>query len=92
MNIQNNINKLLYALSLKGNLYKINSFKFYSEKNSKYSIKYQILKKIKIEILNELDEIEYIEKYSVEYECYSKVDIMKYFIQEYQKGSEANES
>lgn len=33
MNVNQNINKLLYALTSKGQLYKINSFKFYSEKN-----------------------------------------------------------
>lgn len=45
MNINKNINKLLYALAIKGQIYKINSFQFYSEKNSKYCTKYQILKK-----------------------------------------------
>ena len=37
MNVNQNINKLLYALKQKGQIYKINSFKFYSEKNDKYS-------------------------------------------------------
>lgn len=91
MNIQNNINKLLYALSQKEKIYKINSFKFYSDKNNKYCTKYQILKKEILEILNEFDEIEYIEKYNNDYECYSKVDIMKYLIEEYRKGSELDE-
>lgn len=45
MNINKNINKLLYALSIKGQIYKINSFQFYSEKNCKYCTKYQILKR-----------------------------------------------
>lgn len=47
MNINQNINKLLYSLKQKGQTYKINSFKFYSEKKDKYSTKYQILKKNK---------------------------------------------
>ena len=46
MNINQNINKLLYALKQKGQIYKINSFKFYSGKNDKYSTKYQILKRV----------------------------------------------
>ena len=45
MNVNQNINKLLYALTSKGQLYKINSFKFYSEKTNKYCTKYQILKR-----------------------------------------------
>ncbi len=32
MNINQNINKLLYALKQKNQFYKINSFQFYSEK------------------------------------------------------------
>ena len=91
MNIQNNINKLLYALSQKEKIYKINSFKFYSDKNNKYCTKYQILKKEILEILNEFDEIEYIEKYNNDYECYSKLDVMKYLIEEYRRGSEKDE-
>lgn len=92
MNINQNINKLLYALKQKGQFYKINSFKFYSEKNDKYSTKYQILKKQLIEEYNtEKDEIEYIEKYKQDYDCYSKIDLMKYLAEEYKKiGSEAN--
>lgn len=90
MNVQNNINKLLYALRQKGKIYKINSFKFYSEKNDKYCTKYQISKKELIEILNEYGEIEYIEKYNTDYECYSKIDILKYLVEEYKIGSEAD--
>ena len=45
MNINQNINKLLYALKQKGQIYKINSFQFYSKKNDKYCTKYQVLKK-----------------------------------------------
>lgn len=90
MNIQKNINKLLYALSTKDKFYKINSFKFYSQKSKKYCTKYQILKKELLPIL-ENEEIEYIEKYNVDFEYYSKLDVMKYLIDEYKKGSEACE-
>ena len=91
MNIQKNINKLLYALSKKNKLYKINSFKFYSDKNNKYCTKYQVLKKEILKILNEFHEIEYIEKYNNDYECYNKVDILKYLVNEYTERSDAIE-
>lgn len=91
MNINQNINKLLYALTSKGQLYKINSFKFYSEKTNKYCTKYQILKRRIIEVYNtETENVEYQEKYKQDYECYSKIDLMKYLADEHRKGSEAN--
>ena len=84
MNINQNINKLLYALKQKGQFYKINSFQFYSEKNDKYSTKYQVMKKVLEETYNiKENKIEYREKYKQDKECYSKVDLMKYFIKEY---------
>ena len=86
MNINQNINKLLYALSIKGQIYKINSFKFYSEKNCKYCTKYQIFKKGQVEIYNEeTDKFELLDRYKQKEECYSKVDVMKYFMKEYRK-------
>ena len=91
MNINQSINKLLYALKQKGQLYRINSFKFYSEKNNKYSTKYQVMKRELIEVYNEeTDEIEYKEKYNQDYECYSKIDLLKYLAEENRKGSEAD--
>lgn len=91
MNINQNINKLLYALKQKGQVYKINSFQFYSEKNDKYSTKYQIMKKQIVEKYNiEKDKIEFVEKYIQDYDCYSKIDLMKYLAEEYRKGSEAD--
>lgn len=91
MNINQNISKLLYALKVKGQLYKINTFKFYNEKNDKYSTKYQILKREIIEYYNkETEEIEHIEKYKQDCDCYSKIDLMKYLAEEYRKGSEAS--
>lgn len=94
MNINQNINKLLYALKQIGEFYKINSFKFYNKKNDKYCTKYQILKRelvpIDIDIDLETEEVEYEEKYKVDYDCYSKIDLMKYLAEEYRKGSEAN--
>lgn len=91
MNINQSINKLLYALKQKGQIYKINSFKFYSEKNDKYATKYQVLKKQLVEVYNEdEDETELQERYILEEECYSKIDLMKYLAEEYRIGSEAD--
>lgn len=92
MNIQRNINKLLYALSKTDKVYKINSFKFYSKNSNKYCTKYQILKRKLIPIYTDLeeDEIEYEEKYRVVRESYSKIDLLKYLIEEYRQGSEAD--
>ena len=78
MNINQSINKLLYVLSTKEQIYKINSFQFYSEKSCKYCTKYQILKK-------EQDEFELQDRYKQKEECYSKVDILKYLMEEYRK-------
>ena len=92
MNINQGINRLLYVLKQKGQIYKINSFQFYSEKNDKYSTKYQVLKKVFEETYNiRKDEIELVEKYKQDYECYSKIDLMKYLVEENRKGSEADE-
>lgn len=91
MNINQNINKLLYALSMKGKIYKINSFQFYSEKNCKYCTKYQILKREQVEVYNEeTDKFELQDKYDLKEEYYSKVDVLKYLIEEHKKGSEAD--
>ncbi len=84
MNINQNINKLLYALKQKGQFYKINSFQFYSEKNDKYCTKYQVLLRTTEEIWSlEEDKSKTIEIYKQRYECYSKIDLMKYFMEEY---------
>lgn len=86
MNINQNINKLLHALKQKGQIYKINSFQFYSEKNNKYCTKYQILKKELVEGYNvKTGGIELQERYKQKEEYYSKVDVMKYLIEEYRK-------
>lgn len=91
MNVNQNINKLLYALKQKRQLYKINSFQFYSEKNDKYSTKYQIMKQQPVEVYNEeTDKIEIVKRYKQDYECYSKIDLMKYLVEEHRKGSEAD--
>lgn len=89
-NISKKINKLLYALKQKGEIYKINSFQYYNKKKNKYSTKYQIYKKNNPPVINRTYEEEK-EKYNFIDSYYSKIDILKYLIEEYQKGSEANE-
>ena len=84
MNINKKINKILYALLTKGKKYKINSSQIKSEKNCKYCTKYQILKKEQVEVYNgEADEFELQDRYEQKEECYSKVDVMKYLMEEY---------
>lgn len=86
MNINQNINKLLYALSIKGQIYKINNFQFYSEKNCKYCNKYQILKKEQVKVYNEeTEKFELQDRYKQKEECYGKADILKYLLEEYRK-------
>lgn len=81
MNINQNINNLLYALKQKEKVYKINSFKFYNENKDKYITRYQVLKR----------EVILKEKYNIAKECYSKIELMKYLADEYKKiGSEAD--
>lgn len=92
MNVSQKINKLLYALKQKGQIYKINSFQFYNETLEKYSTKYQVLKRVFRSVyIIEKDKTELVEKYEVDKECYSKIDLMKYLAEEYKKiGSEAD--
>lgn len=86
MNVNQNIKKLLYVLSTKGQIYKINTFQFYSEKNCKYCTKYQILKREKIKVYNEeTNQFELQDRFKQKEECYSKVDILKYLMEEYRK-------
>jgi len=74
MNINSLINKLLLVLSYKGNYYKYNTFKFYSENNSKYLTKHQLLLKN-----NKTDK--YIEVET----SYSNRDILTYLMEEYKR-------
>ena len=61
------------------------------ECGGKYCTKYQILKREKVEIYNEeTDEFELQDRYKQKEEYFSKIDVMKYLIEESRKGSEAN--
>lgn len=49
------------------------------------------MKREQVEIYNEeTDEFELQDRYKQKEECYSKVDVMKYLIEEHRKGSEAD--
>lgn len=92
MNIQGSINKLLLALKLQDKFYKINSYRFFSKSNQKYCTKYSLLERRIEETINEETlEVEYKEKYREELSTYSQVEILKYLVEEYKKGSEASE-
>lgn len=91
MNVNQNINKLLFALSTIGQFYKINAFQFYSEKMCKYCTKYQLMRKKTIEIVDyENSEVKRREKYIEIDSYYNKIELMKKLAEEYRKGSEAN--
>lgn len=47
MNINSMLNKTLIVLANKGQLYKYNTYKFYSEDTERYSTKHQLLKRTK---------------------------------------------
>lgn len=92
-NVQSNINRLLYALKLKGEFYKINSFQFFSEYAGKYKTKYQVSKREVWKEENETTgEIETYESYSLVFDCYSKVDLMKYLADEYKSKLKEGEN
>lgn len=85
MNINQSISKLLNALSQKGQVYRINSFKFYIEDKGKYSTKYMIFKKEKVEIYNtKTDKYEIVEKYKQKETYYNKIGVLKYLAKELQ--------
>ena len=95
MNINQSINRILYSLKEKGQIYQLNSFQFYNEKNEMYSTKYQILKKELVEVYNiKTNKTEKIEKYNLKEEYYKKINVLKYFLKEYegmgQYGEEIN--
>lgn len=96
MNINQNINKLLLALKQKGQVYKINTFRFYSDKVQKYVTKYQLLELTRIPKINKVTKKEEIEeKYAEVLKTYKNIELMTFLAEEYkfivsEEGSEAN--
>lgn len=92
MNIRQDINDLLYALSIKGKIYKINSFNYYNEKKGRYLTKYQVYRKEKVKIYNkENEKFEENEIFKKKEDCYNLIDVMVYLADEYKKESEKSE-
>lgn len=77
MNINSMINKVLTVLSNKGQIYKYNTFKFYSEEFSKYNTKHQLLKRKLISTRNGIQE-----KYDEVKASYTNRDILQYLMEE----------
>ena len=78
MNVQQNINRLLKAIRLKGIDIKIDRIEFYSEKLEKYCYKYSVY-------------IRKNEKYVLQEKFFNKVKLLTYLVDKYKKiGSEAN--
>lgn len=86
MNINQNINKLLYAIRHNGIDIKIDTIQFYSDKLEKYCSKYVVY----IKELTTNRKGEEVLKYVYQNDFFSKVGLLKYLIEEYRKGSEAD--
>lgn len=74
MNLTATINKLLYALKLKEQFYKINSFQAYNEEKDKYRTVYKVYKKNIF--LNKYIEVDTF---------YSRAEIVIYLVEEWNK-------
>lgn len=77
MNINSMINKILIVLADKGQIYKYNTFKFYSEELNRYSTKHQLLKR---EFKNTKRGIQ--DKYIEVKASYTNKDILMYLSKE----------
>lgn len=86
MNVSQNINKLLYALSIRGKFYKIGSSKYYSDNKGKYVTLYYLYRKELEEKIFLDDDEEPKEKYVYKESFYSKIDLMKYLADELKEG------
>ena len=85
MKIEKRINKLLIALQQKGKIYKLNTFSKWSDKYNKYTISYSLMigKKFLYENTEKI-------KYEKIKNINSKIEILKYLIQEFNDGSDEN--
>lgn len=73
MNIQKKINKLLFALSQKGKVYQVNTFKFFSSETNRYHTKFTISRKAKGKVTEKI-------------ECYSPIEVLKHLVDELKEG------
>lgn len=89
MKLQSKINKLLIAIRMKGIDIKVDTIQFYSEKKEKYCSIYKVY--IKEWVENRKGEE--IQKYILQIDCTSKIELLKYLINKYKElqEGEANE-
>lgn len=88
MNIQQNINKLLIGIKLKGKNVKLDTKSYYSDKAGKYITKYIFYERRTTE--NKYGEE--VEKWFELWDGYSKPNLLKYLVDYYKEiGSEADE-
>ncbi len=82
MNLQSNINKLLTAIRLKNINIKVDTIQVYSEEREKYFNIYKVYIKEWTENRNG----ERIQKYILQNEFTSKIDLFKYLVNKYKEG------
>lgn len=81
MNLQQKINKILFALQKKGFYYRVNTINFYSEKLDKYCKKYELYIKYEFEEYNEREHKKEKKKKSIKIlETFKQIDVLKYLI------------
>ena len=87
MNINQSINKLLFAIRNKGIDIKIDTIQFYSDKLEKYCSKYVVY----IKQLTTNRKGEEVLKYIYQDDFFSKVQLLKYLVEKYKQiGSETD--
>ena len=87
MNINKNINKLLFAIRHKGIDIKVDTIQFYSNKLEKYCSKYVVY----IKELTTNRKGEEVLKYVYQDDFSSKVQLLKYLVEKYKQiGSETD--
>lgn len=77
MNVNSMINKSLMILANKGEFYKYNTFKFYSEQTNRYSTKHQLLHRRLVAGPRGISE-----RYSEVETSYNNRDILQYLMKE----------
>ena len=90
-NIQSKINKLCYALKIKGYIYLLNREQFYSKKYEKICSSYKLINLMHIKEYNKLhpedkkdpDKYEYVKV--IVMKSYSKIDILKKLVEIYKQ-------
>lgn len=82
MNLQSKINKLLTAIRIKNVNIKVDTIQAYSEEREKYFNIY----KVYIKQWSENKRGERVQKYVLQNEFTSKIDLLKYLVDKYKEG------